>query len=209
MATGDYCPRCRGTHDILMDCPPIQPGVPVAGSITHDLLQARGERDAALLKLDEATKAIRAIAPYCKVKYGMDEEAVAAIEKIADKPEPSRKDKCADCGHARESHDYSGCLIWINADAKSPCLCKVWKENANLRGEPNEAMKKVVAAAVEFYKVRYIKSKDQTPDYWKSAAKFDLALKDYTEKAECQVALPLLEGNTTVCGNVKPCHMHG
>lgn len=34
--------------------------------------------------------------------------------------------KCADCGHAKESHDYSGCLCWINADAKTPCPCKVW-----------------------------------------------------------------------------------
>ena len=35
------------------------------------------------LQLDEAMKAIRAIAPYCKVKYGMDEEAVSAIERFA------------------------------------------------------------------------------------------------------------------------------
>ena len=35
--------------------------------------------------------------------------------------------KCADCGHSRESHDYSGCLCWIMADADRKCPCKVWK----------------------------------------------------------------------------------
>lgn len=35
---------------------------------------------------------------------------------------------CADCGHTRESHDYSGCMCWIMADANQKCPCKVWKE---------------------------------------------------------------------------------
>lgn len=41
---------------------------------------------------------------------------------------PARNAKCSECGHSFESHDYSGCLIWINADAANPCPCKVWKE---------------------------------------------------------------------------------
>lgn len=38
----------------------------------------------------------------------------------------TRNDKCYDCGHSRESHDYNGCLIWVNADSYRKCLCKVW-----------------------------------------------------------------------------------
>jgi hypothetical protein len=29
-----------------------------------------------------------------------------------------------------------------------------------------------------------------------------------TEKPKCEVSLPLLDGKTTLCGNVIPCHMH-
>lgn len=43
MATGDYCPKCRGVHDVLMECPSIEPGVPVQWSISHDLMEARAE----------------------------------------------------------------------------------------------------------------------------------------------------------------------
>lgn len=43
---------------------------------------ARRERDAALLQVGEMQKAIDGIAPYCKVKYGMPEEAVNAIERL-------------------------------------------------------------------------------------------------------------------------------
>jgi hypothetical protein len=39
-----------------------------------------------------------------------------------------RNAKCVDCGHSRENHDSSGCLVWINADAANKCLCRVWKE---------------------------------------------------------------------------------
>ena len=48
-----------------------------------------------------------------------------------DKDSLSREDlnaKCAGCGHTRESHDYGGCLCWINADAANKCPCKVWRE---------------------------------------------------------------------------------
>ena len=42
-------------------------------------------------------------------------------------------EKCADCGHTRESHDhYKGCLCWINADANNKCLCKVWRSNERM-----------------------------------------------------------------------------
>lgn len=37
----------------------------------------------------------------------------------------ARNVACEDCGHARENHDYSGCLCWIEADASRKCLCKV------------------------------------------------------------------------------------
>lgn len=39
-----------------------------------------------------------------------------------------RNEKCADCGHSRENHDGSGCLVWINADAHNKCLCKLFKK---------------------------------------------------------------------------------
>lgn len=45
--------------------------------------EIRKERDALKLQLDEALKAIRAIAPYCKVKYGMDEKVVDEIERLS------------------------------------------------------------------------------------------------------------------------------
>jgi hypothetical protein len=52
---------------------------------------------------------------------------------------PARNAKCADCGHSFESHDYSGCLIWIDADAAQPCPCKVWKAaNINPKDTANE-----------------------------------------------------------------------
>jgi hypothetical protein len=37
----------------------------------------------------------------------------------------------------------------------------------------------------------------------------DRMLNHYAEKRKCEVVLPLLDGATTLCGNVKPCHMHG
>lgn len=38
----------------------------------------------------------------------------------------TRNEKCYGCGHSRENHDPSGCLVWVNADAERKCLCKVW-----------------------------------------------------------------------------------
>ena len=40
---------------------------------------------------------------------------------------PERDAKCGVCGHTYESHDYNGCLCFIEADASQPCPCKVWK----------------------------------------------------------------------------------
>lgn len=37
----------------------------------------------------------------------------------------ARNVACEDCGHGRESHDYSGCLCWLMADANQKCLCTV------------------------------------------------------------------------------------
>jgi hypothetical protein len=57
MAMGDYCPRCRSTHDILRDCPPIvEPGVPVPGSISRDLLDAQAEIRRLNLQVGEMKK---------------------------------------------------------------------------------------------------------------------------------------------------------
>lgn len=38
----------------------------------------------------------------------------------------TRNEKCYGCGHSRENHDSSGCLVWVDADAHRKCLCKVW-----------------------------------------------------------------------------------
>ena len=43
----------------------------------------RAERDRLLLKVGEMQEAIDGIAPYVKVKYGMPEEAVNAIERLS------------------------------------------------------------------------------------------------------------------------------
>ena len=54
MAHGDYCPRCRTTHDLFKGCPPIvEPGVPVVGSISRDLLDAQAEIKRLNIKLKE------------------------------------------------------------------------------------------------------------------------------------------------------------
>lgn len=39
-----------------------------------------------------------------------------------------RRQTCAECGHTRESHDYSGCLIWTNADSAHKCACRIFKD---------------------------------------------------------------------------------
>lgn len=53
-----------------------------------------------------------------------------------------RNSKCAGCGHSKENHDSSGCLVWVEADAGRKCLCRVWTD-IEKRAEPsqNEGLK--------------------------------------------------------------------
>ena len=57
MAMGDYCPRCRGMHDILRECAPVvEPGVAVAGSISRDLMDAQEEIRRLNIQIEELKK---------------------------------------------------------------------------------------------------------------------------------------------------------
>jgi chromosome segregation ATPase len=53
------------------------------GALEIAVQEAHRDLDAAKLRVQELQQAVDAIAPYCKEKYGIDEEAVAAIRKVS------------------------------------------------------------------------------------------------------------------------------
>lgn len=73
---------------------------------------------------------------------------------------------------------------WLSFDAGESHVCNTLKaRDLELQ---NQALQKVADAAADFYNARYIKSNEQTPDYWKTAARFDAVVKDHIEKQQCE-----------------------
>jgi hypothetical protein len=47
----------------------------------------------------------------------------------------TRNEKCYGCGHSRENHEPSGCLVWVEADSSRKCLCKKWTATEKRKGD--------------------------------------------------------------------------
>ena len=78
----------------------------------HSIAQAGRDRDEALRKLEAALLE--------------NQELQHELARL------KRNEKCYGCGHSRENHDRSGCLVWVEADAHRKCLCKVWTDSEKL-----------------------------------------------------------------------------
>jgi hypothetical protein len=85
--------------------------------------------------------------------------------------------------------------LQAQADAKNDLRAELHKKDLQV-----QAMQKIVDIAVK------MATSEDGHDYITSLI---VAAEKYMEKRKCEVALPLLGGGHTICGNEKPCHMHG
>lgn len=104
----EKCPNA-GNRDLAGICtvgPAYCQGcVESAKRVADGMIDYRDEKIKVLnLQVGEMQKAIDGIAPYCKVKYGMPEEAVNAIERLEGRGTQKPKDEpaffalCTGCG---------------------------------------------------------------------------------------------------------------
>jgi len=109
MATGDYCPRCRGTHDILRDCPPVFTPVPAS---EEALLERCRILELLVMELEKKLSKIESAV--CRMCRGSGEFGLADGEipcpdcgGSGDPTKPgvfAQKPKKPKCEHRRASH---------------------------------------------------------------------------------------------------------
>lgn len=103
------------------------------------------------------------------LKKERDEALLRNQELESEVARLTRNEKCYGCGHNRENHDSSGCLVWVEADAHRKCLCKVWTATERRDVSPNDTcIPKPTGRALQYCSEYEKTSHDHSPtcSFW-------------------------------------------